>query len=182
MILSPAEASLFFKLMLPLQFFVNEKRGVLPQANSFEKYCKVSMQKKFEVRNALFENINLMDNFIDENPQNLPMKELAVVSRWKKFIKGDFFVERYLKNYAVFISDDNDAYAVCGLTESLTEYFPKFALPIRLGAVVMLPFQDKIVTDGFFMPYHVIFGGGIKQELKEIYVEAKRKNKIIKSF
>jgi hypothetical protein len=182
MILSPTEASLFFKLMLPLQFFVNEKLGVLPRAKSFEKYCKVSTQEKFEVRSALFENINLMDDFIDENPQNFPMKELAVVSGWKKFITGDFFIERYLKNHAVFISDDNDVYAILGLTDSLAEYIPKFALPVRLGAVVLLPFQDKIITDGFFLPYHVVFGGGIRQELKEIYAEAKRENKIIKSF
>jgi len=179
MILSPTEASLFFKLMLSLQFFVNEKLGVLPKVKTFEKYCEVSTQEKFEVRNALFENINLIDDFIDENPQNFPMKELAVVSKWKKFIKGEFFIERYLKNYAVFISDDNEVCAVLGLTDSLAEYFPKFALPVRLGAVILLPFQDKIVTDGFFLPYRVIFGGGIKQELKEIYTEAKRKGKIV---
>lgn len=181
MTLSPAEASLFFRLMLPLQFFVNEKLGVLPKIKSFEKYCKVSTQEKFEVRSALFENTALIDEFIDENPQDIPMKELAAVSKWKKFVKGDFFIERYLKDYAVFISDDEDVYAVYGLTESLAEYFPKFALPVRLGSVVLLPFQDKIVTDGFFMPYSVIFGGGIKSELKEIYLKAKRKGSIIKS-
>lgn len=182
MILSPGEAGLFFKLMLPLQFFVNEKLGVLPRVKTFEKYCKVSMQEKFEVRNTLFENINLMDEFIDENPHDFPMKELAIVSRWKKFDKDDFFIERYLKDYSIFISDENDVYAVYGLTDPLTEYFPKFALPVRLSEVILLPFQDKIITDGFFLPHRVIFGGGIKQELKEIYIKAKRKDKIIKSF
>jgi hypothetical protein len=181
-ILSPAEASLFFKLMLPLQFFVNEKLGVLPPVKTLEKYCKASMREKFEVRNALFENAGLIDDFIDENPPDIPMKHLTIVSRWKKFVKGDFYIERYLKDYAVFISDETEVYAVRGLTESLTEYFPKYALPIRLGAVVLLPFRDKIVTDGFFLPSPVIFGGGIKQELKEIYTEAKRKNKIVTSL
>lgn len=168
--------------MLPLQFFVNEKLGVLPRVKNFEKYCKVSMQEKFEVRNALFENISLMDEFIDENPQDFPMKELAVVSKWKRFVKGDFYIERYLKDYAVFVSDENEVFAVYGLTTDLDEYFPKFALPVRLGEVILLPFQDKIITDGFFLPYRISFGGGIKQELKEIYAEAKRKNKIIGSF
>lgn len=65
---------------------------------------------------------------------------------------------------------------------ALDEYFPKFALPVRLGEVILLPFQDKIITDGFFLPYRIIFGGGIKQELKEIYIKAKRKDKIISSF
>jgi hypothetical protein len=66
---------------------------------------------------------------------------------------------------------------VRGLTDALDEYFPKFALPVRLSSVVLLPFLDKIVTDGFFKPYPVVFGGNIKFELKEIYLTAKQKNK-----
>jgi hypothetical protein len=110
------------------------------------------------------------------------MKELAAISKWKKFVRDDFFIERYLKDYAIFISDENEVFAVYGLTSALDEYFPKFALPVRLGKVILLPFQDKIITDGFFLPYRIIFGGGIKQELKEIYIKAKRKDKIIKGF
>ena len=182
MILSPGEAGLFFKLMLPLQFFVNEKLGVLPRVKTFEKYCKASMQEKFEVRRQLFENIHLMDEFIDENPKDFPMKELAAVAKWKKFVKGEFFIERYLKDYAVFVSDDSEVFAVYGLTTALDEYFPKFVLPVRLGEVILLPFQEKIITDGFFLPYNVIFGGGIKRELKEIYMKAKQKDKIIKTL
>lgn len=180
MILSPNEAALFFKMMLPLQFFVNEKLGVLPKIKSFEKYIKVSMQEKFEVRNALFENVGLIDDFIDENPQDFPMKNLASISKWKKFVRNDFYIERYLKDCAIFISDTEVVYAVCGLTDSLDKYFPKYTLPLRINAL-LLPFQDKIVIDGFFLPYNVFFGGGIKRELKEIYGEAKRTGKIIKS-
>ena len=178
MILAPSEQSLFFKLMLPLQFFVNEKLGVLPEVVTFEDYCKAPMQEKFKVRNALFENIGSIDEFIDENPPDIPMRELAAVSRWKKFVRGDFFIERYLKTHAVFITDDAEVYAVHGLTESPAEYFPKFTLPVRVNAV-LLTFQDKIVIDGFFLPYRVVFGGGIKSELKEIYNSAKQKGEII---
>jgi hypothetical protein len=181
MILAPHEAALFFKLMLPLQYFVNERLGVLPKIKSFEKYVEVSMQEKFAVRNALFENVELIDDFIDENPQDFPMKELAVISKWKKFVRGDFFIERYRKDFSVFISDEEEVYAVRGLTDSLDEYFPKYALPLRINAL-LLPFQEKIVIDGFFLPYSVYFGGGIKRELKEIYAAAKRKDKIIKNL
>jgi hypothetical protein len=71
---------------------------------------------------------------------------------------------------------------VRGLTDALDEYFPKFALPVRLNSVVLLLFLDKVIADGFFKPYPVIFGGNIKFELKEIYAEAKRKNKIVSSL
>ncbi len=167
--------------MLPLQFFVNEKLDVLPEIETFEEYLKVSTEEKYKVRNALFKNVALMDDFIDENPQDFPMKELAIVSKWKKFIEGDFFIERYLKNHAVFISVDEEVYAVCGLTESLLDYFPKFVLPVQLKAI-LLPFQNKIVIDGFFVQYRLIFGSGIKKELKEIYNKAKSADKIIKNL
>jgi hypothetical protein len=115
MILHPSEAALFFRLMLPLQYFVNSKLKVLPKINSFEKYVKVSMQEKFEVREALFANVRLIDDFIDENPQDFPMKDLAVVSRWKNFVGGEFFLERFLKNYAIFIHFGfNTPSACCG--------------------------------------------------------------------
>lgn len=182
MILSSDESGLFFKLMLPLQFFVNQKIKVLPRVKTFEKFCDASMQEKFEVRQALFENIKLIDEFIDENPPDFPMKELAAVSRWKHFAKGDFYLERYLKDYMIFVSDDSEVFAVYGLTTALDEYFPKFLLPVRLGEVILLPFQNKIITDGFFLPYRITFGGGIKKELKEIYTKAKQESKIISAL
>jgi len=64
---------------------------------------------------------------------------------------------------------------------ALDENFPKFLLPSRVKTI-LLPFQDKIVYDGFLLPYQIIFGGGIKAELKEIYLKAKRKGKIITSL
>lgn len=167
--------------MLPLQFFVSGKLDVLPEVVNFEDYCKSPMQEKFKVCNALFENIGLIDEFIDENPPDIPMRKLVAVSRWKKFVRGDFFIERYLKKHAVFITDDAEVYAVHGLTESPVDYFPKFTLPVRINAV-LLPFQDKIVIDGFFLPYRVVFGSGIKSEMKEIYNSAKQKGKIIISL
>ncbi len=182
MLLEPNEAALFFKLMLPLQFFVNQKLGVLPKVKKFEKYVKVSMNDKFKVRNTLFENLDLMDEFIDENPHDIPLNELAAISKWKKFVAGDFYIERHLKNGSIFISDDEEVYEVVGLTTSLDEFFPKYTLPMRVGSATSIPFQNKVITDGFFVPYQIAFGGGIKGELKELYTEAKRKDKIIKTL
>jgi len=47
------------------------------------------------------------------------MKDLALISKWKNFIEGEFFIERYLKNHAVFISDENQVFAVTSLTDAL---------------------------------------------------------------
>jgi hypothetical protein len=181
MLLAPNEAYLFFKLMLPLQFFVNEKLGVLKNVKTFEAYTKIPLPEKFKVRNALYENPQLIDEFIDENPDDIPMKDLAIVSKWKKFVKGEFYIERYLKNHSILIGQDNEVYGVISLTDPLEEFVPKFFLP-QLVKTVLLPFQDKIVHDGFLEPYQIYFGGNIKRELKDIYNKAKKQNKIITAF
>ena len=85
------EALLFFKLMLPLQYFVNQKLGILADIENFQDYKNASFQDKFKVRNALFDNLHFINEFIDENPNDISLKELAVVSSWKRFI-----VERVL--------------------------------------------------------------------------------------
>lgn len=181
MILTLNEAHLFFKLMLPLQFFVNGKLGVLKEIKNLETYKKINMQEKFKVRNALFENPHLIDEFIDENPNDIQMKELAHASKWKKFYKGEFYVERYLKSGAIFIGDDNQVYEVVGLTNTIDEIIPSYFLP-QLVQAILLPFQNKIVHDGFLQPYQIHFGGNIKRELKDIYMSAKKKKKIITTF
>ncbi|MEK7723345.1 MAG: hypothetical protein AAB336_03275 [Acidobacteriota bacterium] len=181
MLLAPNEAYLFFKLMLPLQFFVNGKLGVLENIKTFKAYEKVKMQEKFKVRNALFENPQLIDEFIDENPNDIPMKELAHASKWKNFLKGEFYIERYLKNHAILIGEDNETYGVIGLTDSIEEFVPSFMLP-QLVQTILLPFQGKIVHDGFLVPYQIYFGGNIKRELKDVYMNAKKRNKIITAF
>lgn len=179
--LAPNEAVLFFKLMLPLQFFVNQKFGILTDVESFIDYKNASFGEKFKVRNKLFENTNLIDEFIDENPNDIPLKELSIVSGWKRFVAGDFFVERHLKSFSVFISQDDKVYSVLGLTDSLDNIFPDYFLP-QLASAILLPFQDKIVSDGFFTANQIYFSGNIKRELKDIYNLAKKKNKIIQTL
>lgn len=51
------------------------------------------------------------------------------------------------------------------------------SLPIMLNAT-LIPFKDKIISDGLVIPYSVCFGKGYSSEFKNIYLTAK-KNKII---
>lgn len=176
--LSAQEAFLFFKLMIPLQFYVQRKVGVLENVETFEEYKNMPFAKKFEVRNALFENAHLIDEFIDENPHDIPLKELAVCASWKRFVKGEFYIERHLKTSTIFIGGDDNVYSVVGLTDSLQTFFPKYLIP-QIVSTVLLPFQQKIVSDGFFSANQIYVGGNIRAELKQIYSRAKKKNQIL---
>lgn len=82
-----------------------------------EKYVECSMETKMEVRAALYSNIIIIDTYIEENPQ-----------KWKKFVQGDFHIERYLKRCAMFIENDT-VYGVLGLHESFDEMIPQYRLP-----------------------------------------------------
>ena len=179
--LSKQEADLFFKLMWSLQFFVNEKLQVLATVKSFADYKKCSMEDKFQVREALFDNPQLIDSFVQENPQNFSPDELDVVAKWKLFRKGDFYIERFLKQHAIFISDEDEVFGVVGLQDAFDEMIPREALPVRVNTI-LLPFQGKIIYDGLLRAYNIFFGGGITGELKEIYLAAKQNGKIITSF
>lgn len=179
--LAEKDFDLFFKLMLPLLVFVNKKSGLVSGISTVEEFNNAELEDKAKIRDALYKNINLFDEFIDENPEDLPLSELAFVSNWKNFIKGDFFIERHLKKYSILIGEENEVYAVLGLMNSLEELIPKYALPFRIKTV-LLPFQDQIVYDGFLAHYNIHFGSGIKEDLKHIYLKAKRRDEIIFSL
>lgn len=177
----PAEdADLFFKLMWSLQNYVNLKMAILPDVSDTDEYRSLPPNETLGVRNALYDNIHLIDSYVEENPEDLPLEELEIVKGWKKFRRGDFFIERVLKKHAIFIGD-NQVYAVLGLYESLKDLLPYVRLPYYATAV-LLPFKGKIVYDGMLEGYPISIGGGIKSHLRETYMAAKQNGRIIESF
>lgn len=176
--LSANEAFLFFKLMTSLQFFVQKNLGVLENIETFQDYKNTSFDEKFKVRNALFENTRLIDEFIDENPNDIRLRELSVASSWKRFVKGEFYIERHLKTSTIFIGEDDKVYSVIGLTAPLDKIFPKYLIPQTTSAV-LLPFQNKIISDGFFSANQIYINANLKNSLREIYNQSKRMNRII---
>jgi hypothetical protein len=114
------------------------------------------------------------------NPKNLSAENLAIISGWKKSIRGDFFIERFLKKYAVFIQEEK-VYAVLGLHQSFDEIIHRSNLPLYVETV-LLPFKDKIIYDGLLGTRNIYFGGGIKRRLKETYMRAKQNSRILVSL
>jgi len=181
--LSPENAELFYKLMWPLQFYVNQQRQIFPHVDSLEAYIACPQADKFQVRNALYENIGLLDAFVAENPAHLSADELAIVQSWKRFVAGDFYIVRFLKKAAIFVesSAPSRVYAVLGLTDSLEEVFYGRKPPVWVQTV-LLPFRGRIVYDGLLNVYNIYFGAGIRGNLKEIYMAAKQNRRIIETL
>lgn len=178
--LTTQDAAQYFNLMWSLQAYVNQKLAIMPEVASVEEYEKLPSTEKLIVRDALYDNIELIDSFLEEVYEKISREEREIIRSWKKFQRGDFFIERLLKKYAVFIGGDR-VYGVLALYETFEEMLPYMRLPYNARAV-LLPFKGKIIYDGMLQGYAMSFGGGIKSNLKEAYMAAKQNGRIIESF
>jgi len=181
--LSHEEAGLFFRLMWKLQFYVNCRLNILPGIESAKVYRTLGTNDKLKVRQALYEHVELLDEFVSENPSQLLEDELQILQSWKRRVAGDFFVLRYLKRYTIFVSSGEPpkVYGVLGLYDSLDDVLRGRPLPVLVSAV-LLPFKGRIIYDGLFTSRNIIFGGGIRGDLNETYQAAKQNGAIIESL
>jgi len=175
---SKEDANLFFKLMWGLQFYVNQQRQILPGVETAQDYAKRSIEDKAEVRDAVWENSDLIDAYVRDNPDSLLAEELGIVQKWKRYVAGTFQIYRLLKKHAILIGDKGQVYSVLGLQNSLGEVLGGQPLPVMVQTV-LLPFRGKIVYDGMLRRYDVTFGKGIRSSLHEEYMRAKQNDRII---
>jgi hypothetical protein len=178
MTLSLEDAKLFFELMWKLQYYINTENGFHKDIDSFHKYANLPTEKKLKARDALWEHREFIESYTQKNPDALPPGELEIIRRWKDAIKGSFFLMRHLKKGSIFISKDDQVYAVHGIQYPLDELIPSHALPQMVEAV-LLPFKGRIVYDGLLSGYNIHFGSGIRSDLNHTYAVAKNKNRII---
>ncbi|MBD2231516.1 hypothetical protein [Phormidium tenue] len=179
--LSEADAALFFELMWSLQIYVNQQLKLVPHIEDPAGFEARPTEEKIAIRDALYQNPELIDRFIQENPQGLGPDKIEILDSWKNFIEGTFYIERFLKKYAVFISNKDVVYGVLGLWDSFDDMIHKSYLPLMVKAV-LLPFKGQIVYDGLLQSTNIHFGGGIRSELKQIYLAAKNAGRIIESL
>jgi hypothetical protein len=179
--LSKQDADLFFTLMWPLQFFVHQRLHILPNVDTLQAYIACPADLKWQVRQALYEHVDLIDAFIQENPHHFSEEKLALIATWKHYQSGDFYIERLLKTHAIFISAEDKVYAVLALYDSFQDMFHRSQFPVLVKAV-LLPFKGKIIYDGLLQGYSIFFGRGISSELKETYMVAKQHGRIIESL
>ena len=178
MTLLPEEGKRYFELMWGLQYYVNQKHGFHKDVSSLEEYASLPTEKKLKARDELWKTPDLIDEYVQENPNALSAEELETVRKWRGFIKGSFFILRHLKKGSIFIGKDNQVYSVHGILDPLEEVIPSYTLPQMVEAI-LLPFKGRIIYDGLLSGYRVHFGGGIRSDLDHAYTVAKHKDRII---
>ena len=181
--LPPDDVKTFYEIQSSLYSFVNRRRRLFPQFETTEQLReRVTLEQLDAIRQALYDDISLLDEFVAANPDGLPRGHLEIARSWRHFKAGTFYIFRYLKKYTVFLDsgDPPRAYGVLGLHSDFDELI--FMRPPIMVEAVLLPFRDKIVFDGILKPYNIYFGGGIKRSLNDAYRLAKERFGIITSL
>jgi len=173
MLLPPEEAWLFLSLYQSLIGFAAGRLGGVEGVVDVKTFMSASLEARAKARDLLLDNISLINAFVEKNPDNFPEKELSYVNKWEHFVRGEFFIERDLNKYTIFLSEERPpkAYGVLGLTDEIVDMIYR-PLPAFVSAV-LLPWKGQIVCDGLISIYNIAFGRGIREGFTESYRKAK---------
>ena len=124
MILQSDEAEQFYRIWWALLSYVNQKRDVVKDWPTDPKQTGVKVAQAVKVRDALWTDSSLREQFLRENPAGLSDEDLAIVEQWSLQVRGNFTVLRHLKKHSIFLGPQQRAYAVLGLLSPLEEVLP----------------------------------------------------------
>lgn len=173
--LSNEDTDLFYKLYFGLLEFVNRKYNIVPKLKIYEAK-KIDPNKLIIVIEKLWENpSSLIDEFIKTNPFKFSKEELDIVSNFKKGKNEMFFIVKYEKEYAAFLSM-SAMYMVKGLTSNIDEVIPLSLLP-TLVFTRLLPFKDYIIYDSILNEATIHIGSSMKNTILK---DAEKSKKIYK--
>jgi hypothetical protein len=170
----------FLKTHLDLLFFVGHTRNLLPKTLTLKQFIDRDFQIKFKCRESLFEDENLIDEYIASNFDHLTSDQIETLAGFKKKIRSRFVIFRCLTNNAIFIdTKDNKFYAVKALLDPFDTFFERFPVLIY---TTLIPYKDKIIYDGFIQEEGVYFGRNMTETMNEDYKKAKLKKEIVTSL
>lgn len=170
------DARHFYAVFFPLLNYVNNKQKIAPQLKEIKDGVPVNPSEVYPIADYLWDHPALLDQYLKETALN--EEDRKILEGWKRYVRGRFFIERFLKRGTVFIGEHNEVYMVSGTTTEMEENF-YYQNPPILVETTLIPFKGHIITDGLLNTYSVSFGGGAKKLLKETYMDAKKAKKII---
>jgi len=176
----PDAAAKIIDLHQQLLYFAGQRRKVLAKKLTYKQFLDKPLGVKADCREALYEPTPLFDDFLEAVGDQLSPEDKAIVSDWKRHVRGSFVVLKHLKKHTIFLNTEKrlKAYAVLGLTTDLPELFPNYALPMYVQTV-LLPYKGLIVCDGILLGYNVLIGPNMSRNMKADYEKVKKAGKII---
>src|SRR5512135_178830 len=180
--LPPQETERFYRIWFALLHYVNTQLQLVPAFPDAPGKEEVSIEVTVRLRDALWANDALREQFITNNPAQLSAADLALVASWQYRLAGSFYIFRSLQHYSIFLSETtpSHAYGVLGFLSTIEETVP-LPLPVYTQAV-LLPFEHHIIYDSLLTSYNVVFVSGYRHNLQEMYRNIQEREGIITSL
>ena len=166
----------YIGLHINIIYYVGRKKKLIPASTTVEDFRRYSTDDKVPIRNAVYENIEMLDDYIADHSEDLSEEEKEIILDFKNFKKGTFCVVKLTKKYAYFFGDKY-VYGVYALNDPFQMFWGD-NLPIMVQAV-LLPFKGKIVYDGMISSYRMSFGKGMTNSIKNDYTLSEAKYGVI---
>ena len=177
MILTNAEYKDYLEAHLHFLFFAGLRLKLIPKNTSFETFLDIDLKIKFKCRQAIIEDASLLEDYLKLNNKSLTENQINILNGFKKCISGKFIIYKCLTNYAIFINAvDNKFYAVKALGDSFEDFFSDFPVLVQ---TTILPFNNKIIYDGFFETPVMYIGSNMTKSFDQMYRKAKKQKKIL---
>jgi len=171
--LTATECRLFYETWYGLMGFVNDRKRVITAKIKPEYPNAVSDVRVHKVREVLWENPQLIDEYISETA--LPQERIDILKLWRtNHKKGMFFLLEYQPEYAVAIAPNEQGedrlYGIKGISSSVANTLRR-GLPAQIETI-LLPFKGKIIYDSFISSMQVGFAEGARAVFRRMYDNA----------
>ena len=182
--LSTEDRKTFFRLFMPLIDYTNQVFGVSELLNKQLRYGRPSHHELKMVADVIWENTNIIDEYIVAVEKQCDFEEAdrRLLESWRNPVPGHFVLERHLTKGSIFINSETEfVYLVKGISDPWGVMLKDLTTPILLRTT-LIPFRNSIISDGLIILENVCLGAGYRNSFKDIYMNAKRSNRIITSL
>ena len=176
MILSVPEQKKFYKLYYAAVDYMNLQEKILPGVKMNPQYC--SYPDAIVLSQAFRKHPEHMATMPYLSKRKLTDEDKTILFSWTRIIPGKFYVVDHTPIGSFFVSEDEQrVYLVLGLRKPL-EYLLGDELPVKVSTCLM-PFHQKIITDGFLDYCEETITEKQKVQLMKIYADAVKRGTVI---
>ena len=170
MILTYEQADRFYTLINALLGYANERFEVVRELPlpivDLESQSKAAL-----VAETLWDSVGIIDDFVRENPFDLPKRFLDTALAWKDALTGSFVFAGHEDGRALLMGDE-DVFAVAGIQLEPSELLSEWP---DVGRTTLLPFDDLIVYDGMLNVLGIEFGPEVAASAQADFKERRAK-------
>ncbi|MFT4890661.1 MAG: hypothetical protein ACI9YT_001579 [Halobacteriales archaeon] len=187
-VLGTEQAERFLELYGRLLVSVNDRFDVVAGVDTYEEFSEAFLDELYPIRDRLYDEgaESIIADFVAENPAGLSESDLAVVESWSEyqFCEIAVVVEHRDEDTVFLEPEEPRAFAVTAIHDLFERRFPEPELPVVLTDVVLLPFEGRIVPDGWLLsdPLGPMMLDFLDLDIETAYGEARHNQGIVESL